>query len=63
MVRAASTWCAALAFYILAVRPRLLGWGASDDEIRAEYPGDGAVAEPHTVSTRAVTIGARPDQI
>jgi len=57
------TYCATLAAYLVAVRPWLLRWGASDDEVRREYPGDQAVAEPHTVSTRAVTIRARPDQI
>jgi hypothetical protein len=63
ILRGASACCAALALYLLAFRPRLLTWGASDDEVRTEYPGDGAVAEPHTVSTRAVTIAARPDEI
>ena len=63
LIRAASAYCAALAAYLLAVRPRLLRWGASGDEVRRECPGDGAVVEPHTVSTRAVTIRARPDQI
>jgi hypothetical protein len=62
-MRAATRCCAALAFYLLAVRPRLLRWGASDDEVRHEYPGERAVAAPHTVSTRAVTIRARPDMI
>lgn len=56
-------YCAGLTLYLLAVRPRLLRWGASDDEARRECPGDQAVSDPHTVSTRAVTIRARPRQI
>ena len=63
LIRAVGAYCAALAVYLVAVRPWLLRWGASDDEVRRECPGDRAVAEPHTVSTRAVTIRARPDQI
>ena len=54
---------AALAFYLTAVHPRLLRRGASVEDVLREAPGDGAVSDPHTVSTRAVTIRARPDQI
>ena len=63
LIRAASAYFAALAAYLLVVRPRLLRWGASDNEVRRACPGDGAVVGPHTVSTRAVTIRARPEQI
>jgi hypothetical protein len=63
LVRAAGAYGAALALYLLAIRPRLLRWGASDEEVQSEAPGDQAVVEPHTVSTRAVTIHAQPDQI
>ena len=49
--------------YLLVIRPRLLSWGASADEVRRAYPGDRAVRDPHTVSTRAVSIRARPEQI
>lgn len=63
VIRAGGLYGAALAFYLYAVRPRLLRWGASDDEVLREAPGDRAVADPHTVSTRALTVCARPDQI
>jgi hypothetical protein len=51
------------ALYLLFIRPSLLRWGASDDEVRRECPGDWVVPDPHTVRTRAVTIRARSDQI
>jgi hypothetical protein len=54
---------AALCFYLLAIRPRLLRWGASDEEVQREAPGDQAVPAPYTVTTRAVTIRAQPDRI
>lgn len=63
VARSAQVYCAGLALYLLAVRPPLLRWGASDDEVRRKHPGDRAVPDPHTVSTRAVAIGAQPDQI
>jgi len=61
--RAVRIYCVGLALYLLVIRPRLLRWGASDDEVRRGSPGDRAVPDPHTVSTRAVTIRARPGQI
>lgn len=44
--------------YALAVRPWLVRWGASDDEVRRPLPGDDVVPEPAAQSTRAVTIHA-----
>jgi hypothetical protein len=63
VARSAGVYCAGLALYLLVIRPRLLSWGASDDEVRRACPGDRAVRDPYTVSTRAVSIRARPDQI
>ena len=63
VARSAAVYCAGLALYLLVMRPRLLSWGASDDEVRRACPGDRAVRDPYTVSTRAVSIRARPDQI
>jgi hypothetical protein len=37
-----------------------LTWGATGDEAARTLPGDDLLAEPDVVSTRAVTIGARP---
>jgi hypothetical protein len=63
LARAGCAYGAALSFYLLAIRSRLLRWGASEDEVRREAPGDQAVPAPYTVSTRAVTIRAQPDRI
>ena len=42
---------------------RLANWGATESEIRAVLPGDERVFRPTDVSTRAVTIRARPADI
>jgi hypothetical protein len=63
VARGGGVCCAGLALYLLVIRPRLLRWGASDDEVRRACPGDRAVRDPHTVSTRAVTVRARPGQV
>lgn len=45
------------------VRPRLLRWGASDEEIAGRYPGADLVPEGERGATMAVTIDAPPDQV
>ncbi|HSO89951.1 MAG TPA: SRPBCC family protein [Arthrobacter sp.] len=44
--------------YVLAVRPRMLHWGATAQETAAPLPGDELVRTPRMQSTRAVTINA-----
>src|SRR3954451_12819049 len=63
VARSAGAYCAGLALYLLVIRPQLLSCGASDDEVRRACPRDRSVPDPHTVSTRAMSIRARPDQI
>jgi hypothetical protein len=53
---------AGIAAYAL-LRPRLLRWGATDAEVAAPLPGDEYVADASYVTTRAVTIGARPGEV
>ena len=55
---AALAAAAAAACYVLAVRPRLLRWGASTQEAAGPLPGDELVHTPRMQSTRAVTIHA-----
>jgi hypothetical protein len=55
---AAFAAAAAAACYVLAVRPRLLRWGASAQEAVGPLPGDEFVHTPRMQSTRAVTINA-----
>lgn len=46
--------------YRRAIRPRLLRWGATDDELKASMPGDEEVRRPIIAATRAVSINAPP---
>jgi proline iminopeptidase len=49
--------------YGVAVRPRLLRWGATDEEIQRPYPGDDLIAGGTRGATMAVTINAPPDDV
>ena len=60
---AALTAAAAAAGYVLAVRPRLLRWGATPQEAAGPLPGDELVPNPRLQSTRAVTITAPPSTV
>jgi hypothetical protein len=42
----------------LALRPRILAWGAAPEELTRPLPGDDLVADPMYVTTRAITIAA-----
>jgi hypothetical protein len=53
---------AGVAGYML-VRPKLLNWGATRDEIAGPVPGDELVPNATYVSTRAVTIEATPAEV
>jgi hypothetical protein len=49
--------------YVLGVRPRLLRWGATKDEVRRPFPGGDLIPEGARSATMAVTIDASPEQI
>lgn len=49
---------AAIAAYVRRVRPWLLHWGSSENEIRLALPGDELVPHPRLSATHAVTIHA-----
>lgn len=49
--------------YLNALRRPVLQWGASETEVCARLPGDDLVAEPDTVSTRAITVDAPPEAV
>jgi proline iminopeptidase len=53
----------ALGVYAIAVRPRLVRWGATDKEVSEPYPGADIVPNGTRASTIAVTIEAPPDQV
>lgn len=45
------------------IRRRYNRWGATDEEVAREMPGDGLVADPNFESTRAITIDAPPQSV
>ena len=54
---------AGVAAYHFLVRPRLLRWGATDEEVQRDMAGDDLVPDPNYISTRAVTIQAAPETV
>jgi hypothetical protein len=60
---AALAFAAGLAGYSHILRPKQLRWGATDDEVRRPMPLDGTIPGPSHVSTRAITIRARQDEV
>jgi proline iminopeptidase len=59
-IRAAATL--AMAAYAVA-RRRMVRWGATDGEIREEYPGSGLVPGGERGATLATTIEAPPERV
>jgi hypothetical protein len=53
----------AAAVYALAVRPRLLRWGATDEELREPFPGAELIPGGRRGATMAVTIDAPPARV
>ncbi len=49
---------AALAAYLVLGRPRVLNWGATEDEVRATLPGDDILEDVALQTTRAITVQA-----
>lgn len=54
---------AAAAGYVLAVRPRMLTWGATGDEVARTLPGDELVSNRKMEATHAVTIRASAAEV
>jgi hypothetical protein len=54
---------AAFASYFFVVRPWMLSWGASKDEVNRLLPGDELIPEPKLNATHAVDIQAPPAAI
>jgi hypothetical protein len=52
-----------IAVYVGVFRPRQLRWGATEEEVAREMPGDEIVPRPVFNATRAVTVNARPEEI
>jgi proline iminopeptidase len=50
-------------FYAIAVRPWILRWGASDEEVKRPYPGADLIPGGQRGATMAMTIDAPPSQV
>lgn len=61
--KTAGTAGAAALIYAAWVRPRLMRWGATDEEVSGPYPGADLVPEGERSPTMAVTIDASPGQV
>jgi hypothetical protein len=53
----------AAALYALWLRPRVLTWGATADEVARDYPGDELIPDPHDWATMATTLPAPPESV
>jgi proline iminopeptidase len=49
--------------YALLVRPRMLRWGATRDEVRERSPGEDIIPDGERGSTMAVTVDAPPSAV
>jgi hypothetical protein len=49
--------------YAALVRPRLMRWGATDEEVSGPYPGAELIPEGKRAATMAVTIDVPPEQV
>lgn len=45
------------------IRPRLLQWGATSEEVRQTMPGDDLISAPTMVATRGITIEAPVEEV
>ena len=53
----------AFGVYLRFYRPWHSRWGATDEEVALEMPGDEVIDQPMLNVTRAITIRARPEEI
>jgi hypothetical protein len=49
--------------YVLVIGPWLRRWGATHEEVRRAMPGDDRLRPDAPATTRAITIGAAPEQV
>jgi hypothetical protein len=54
---------AAIGAYAWLVRPTLLRWGATDEEVREPFPGADLIAGGQRAPTMAITIDAPPSKV
>lgn len=52
-----------LVLYAVVIRPRLLRWGATDEELQAELPGDSLLLTATGQTTHAVSIFSSAEEV
>lgn len=62
-IRRMAVLAGAAAAYAVAVRPRLLRFGSTADEVARPLPGDEIVPDPTSASTMATTLAAPPTAV
>lgn len=58
LIRILSIGVVAFIAYAAFLRKRMIGWGATSEELSTALPGDDKLPQPQTMSTRAITINA-----
>jgi hypothetical protein len=53
----------AIGGYAVLVRPKLLRWGATDEEVREQFPGADLIPGGTRAPTMAITIDAPPSRV
>ena len=61
--RAATIAAAVVGLYVLAVRPRMLRWGATPQELERPFPGADLIPDGVRSATMAVTLDAPPAHV
>ena len=54
---------AGFAAFVRLYRPWHLSWGATDEEVLSDLPGDRVVVQPTFNATRAITVDAPPEAV
>ena len=60
---ASAVVAAGLGAFVRLYRPWHLRWGATDEELVDDFPGDRIVVDPTFNATRAITVGAPPEAV
>ncbi|MFD0274601.1 hypothetical protein ACFVHB_11940 [Kitasatospora sp. NPDC127111] len=60
---AAASVAVVLLVHALVLRPRMLTWGATSEEVARPYPGDDLIAGAQSGSTMATTLPAPPSKV
>jgi hypothetical protein len=63
LIGGAMTGAGLVACYALVIRPRILTWGATEQEVKRPLPGDGLVRDARMEATHAITINRPAEKV